>query len=144
MEYWDELKIPKSKELKPLQSSEVFFNTAQIEVDQYIEQELEEARRTKKNLSKNIAFSQSEKVLYELAHYSETKEIFDMYFNEVNDIRGKERGDRDSIKHEIFAGRQVKGWQEYMKCGYKFAQPPESSWKRLKRTMLVGNAIDAF
>ena len=31
-----------------------------------------------------------------------------------------------------------------MRCGYKFSQPEDSKWKRLKRALIVGNAVDAF
>ena len=79
--YWAELKIPNSNELKPIKSVDVFFNTAQLDVDDFIEQELEEARRTRRNKSNKIAFSQSEKVLYEFAEFGETKEVFTMYSN---------------------------------------------------------------
>lgn len=79
LDYWDELKREDDPwELKPLRSAQVFFNTASIDVDEYIENELEEARRVKRNLSKNIAFCQSEKVLFEFANNTETKEVFEM------------------------------------------------------------------
>ena len=51
---------------------------------------------------------------------------------------------RDSLKAEILAGRQTKDWKTFIKCGYKFAQPEENKMKRMKRALIVGNAIDAF
>ena len=78
LDYWEEIQIPGTREVRPIKSDEIFFNTAQLDVDEYIEQELEEARRTRRNISHKIAFCQSEKVLYRLAHESETKDIFDV------------------------------------------------------------------
>jgi hypothetical protein len=43
------------------------FNTAQVPIDQYIEEELIKARESKREKSRKITFANSERVLYDFS-----------------------------------------------------------------------------
>ena len=49
------------------------------------------------------------------------------------------------MKSDILAARKAKGWKEFVNSGYKYSQPSEiDKMKRIKRFMMVNNAIDCF
>ena len=75
LDYWPELTIPNSNGfLKNLDSAPTLFNTAQMDVDRFIKEELDQARINKRELSRKIQFGKSEKVLYDY-----TKDDHDAY-----------------------------------------------------------------
>ena len=51
---------------------------------------------------------------------------------------------KEGIKSEILQARKATNWKEYVKCGYKYAQTSPDKMKRIKRVMMIGNAINAF
>jgi len=53
-------------------------------------------------------------------------------------------GDPKKMRTDILAARKTHGWQEFVNHGYTNSLPPELKMDRLKRYLLVGNAIDAF
>lgn len=100
-----------------MQSVKSLFNTASKPVGQFIKEELDHARQTRREVSKKIQFAKSERVLYDYAKDSMTEPS----------LFTKE----DSLKSSIYAARNHGGWQDYVKCGYKFAQPSPNKSKRV-------------
>jgi hypothetical protein len=109
------------------------FNTASVSVDEFIREELDLARQTRRDFSNKLQFAQSERVLYDYTR--DDQEELQM----ISQMEGA-----DSLKSTIFAARNHKGWKDFIKCGYKFAQPSPNKTKRVQRCLLVGKAIDAF
>ncbi|CDW72920.1 UNKNOWN [Stylonychia lemnae] len=134
LEYWPSLMLPNG-ELKNIQSEKRMFNTASMPVDEYIEQELDFARQTKRQLTRKIQFAKSERVLYD---YTQEEATYDMFKKKTD------HANKETLKQSMLAARGHKDWKDYARCGMKVAQPEYNKDKRLNRMLLVGNAIDAY
>eukprot|EP00347_Sterkiella_histriomuscorum_P021058 403335423 len=133
-DYWKSLQLPNG-ELKNLDSEEVMFNTAQQQIDEYIEKEMNFARETKREKSRKIQFAQSERVLYDFGNDQDQDYLYKKNTDHAN---------KESLTQALYAARNHKSWKDFSKCGMKFSQPEYNKDKRLNRMLLVGNAIDAF
>ena len=50
----------------------------------------------------------------------------------------------ETLKEAIFQARNYKNWRDFANCGYKVSQEPSQADKRVKRYLMIGQAIDAF